>query len=71
MGTAGNTIGQREHDNGNTDSRARTGAPGEHPAWQSLIRFCREMGHGEIERLKIQDGLPVSAEIVRKKIRWL
>ena len=41
-----------------------------HPAWQALIRFCREVGHGEIERIKIQDGLPVSAEVVTKKIRW-
>lgn len=43
---------------------------GLHPAWQALIRFCREVGHGEIERIKIQDGLPVSAEVVTKKIRW-
>jgi hypothetical protein len=41
-----------------------------HPAWQALIRFCRELKHGEIERINIQDGLPVSAEVVRKKIRW-
>ena len=41
-----------------------------HPAWQALIRFCREVGHGEIERIKIQDGLPVSAEVVTRKIRW-
>ena len=41
-----------------------------HPAWQALIRFCREVGHGEIERIKIQDGVPVSAEVVTKKIRW-
>ena len=41
-----------------------------HPAWQALIRFCRELKHGEIERINIQDGLPVSAEVTRKKIRW-
>jgi hypothetical protein len=41
-----------------------------HPAWQALIRFCRELKHGEIERINIQDGLPVSAEVIRKKIRW-
>lgn len=41
-----------------------------HPAWQALIRFCREVGYGEIERIKIQDGLPVSAEMVTRKIRW-
>jgi len=41
-----------------------------HPTWQALIRFCRDLGHGEIERIKIQDGLPVSAEVITKKIRW-
>jgi hypothetical protein len=40
-----------------------------HPAWQALIRYCREVGHGEIERIKIQDGLPVSVEVVKTKIR--
>jgi hypothetical protein len=46
------------------------GAVSLHPAWQALIRFCRDLGHGEIERIKIQDGVPVSAEVVTKKIRW-
>lgn len=41
-----------------------------HPAWRSLIRFCDEMRHGEIECLKIQDGIPVIAEVTRKKIRF-
>ena len=41
-----------------------------HPAWQELIRFCRDLKHGEIERINIQDGLPVSAEVIKKKIRW-
>ena len=41
-----------------------------HPAWQSIIRFCREMGYGEIARLKIHDGLPISADLVTRKIRW-
>ncbi len=41
-----------------------------HPSWQALIRFCRDLKHGEIERINIQDGLPVSAEVIRKKIRW-
>jgi hypothetical protein len=48
----------------------RSAGGGLHPAWQALIRFCREVGHGEIERIKIQDGLPVSAEVVTNKIRW-
>lgn len=40
-----------------------------HASWYALIRFCRELGHGEVEQIKIQDGIPVSAEVVRKKIR--
>ena len=43
---------------------------GVHPAWQRLIRYCRTLGHGEIERIKIQDGLPVCAEVITRKIRW-
>ena len=44
--------------------------PGElHPAWQALMELCRELGHGEIERLKIQDGLPVFAEKITEKIK--
>ena len=41
-----------------------------HPAWKAFIRYCRELQHGEIEQLKIQDGLPVLAEITRKKIKF-
>ena len=40
-----------------------------HPAWLNLIRLCREIGHGEIERLRIEDGLPVLAEVTRKKVK--
>jgi len=41
-----------------------------HPAWRSFIEYCMELGHGEIEILKIQDGLPVLAEVTRKKIKF-
>ena len=41
-----------------------------HPAWLALVRYCADLRHGEIERLKIQDGLPVLAEVTRKKIRF-
>ena len=41
-----------------------------HPAWKDFIHFCREMRHGEIERLSIQDGLPVLAEVTKKKIKF-
>ena len=40
------------------------------PAWREFIRFCRDLQHGEIERLSIQDGTPVLAETVKKKIKF-
>lgn len=51
---------------------ASRGAPGAslHPAWHAFLRFCEELGHGDIERLKIQDGLPVLAEVTKKKVRF-
>jgi len=41
-----------------------------HPAWSAFIKYCVELEHGEIETLKIQDGLPVLAEITRKKVKF-
>jgi hypothetical protein len=41
-----------------------------HPAWLALIQYCRELGHGELERLCIQDGVPVMAEHVRQKVKF-
>jgi len=41
-----------------------------HPAWQRLIRYCADLGYGEIEKLKIQDGLPMAAEVTTKKIKF-
>lgn len=41
-----------------------------HPAWRAFFRFCGELEHGEIENLKIQDGLPVLAEVVTRKIKF-
>ena len=41
-----------------------------HSSWLALIELCRDLGHGEIERLSIQDGLPVLAETVKKKVRF-
>ena len=41
-----------------------------HPAWRALVRYCADLRHGEIEVLKIQDGLPVLAEVTRKKVRF-
>jgi hypothetical protein len=42
-----------------------------HPAWRAFMEFCSELSHGEIEILKIQDGLPVLAETVKKKIKFM
>ncbi len=41
-----------------------------HPSWARFIRFCRELGHGEVAALKIQDGLPVLAEVTTKKVKF-
>ena len=41
-----------------------------HPSWRAFIRYCAELQHGEIEVLKIQDGLPVLAEVVKKKVKF-
>ena len=41
-----------------------------HPSWLRLMRYCAELGHGEIEKLKIQDGLPMAAEVTTKKIKF-
>ena len=41
-----------------------------HPVWREFIRFCRDLRHGEIDRLSVQDGLPVLAETIRKKVKF-
>lgn len=46
-------------------------AQGLHPAWHAFIRYCKDLEHGEIERLVIQDGLPVLAETTKKKIKFV
>jgi hypothetical protein len=40
------------------------------PAWAAFVRYCAELKYGEIERLSIQDGLPVLAEMTKKKIKF-
>jgi hypothetical protein len=41
-----------------------------HAAWLTFIRFCEDLGYGEIERLSIQNGLPVLAETTKKKVKF-
>ena len=55
---------------GNRASRPFRFAGSEHPAWVAFVRFCEELRHGEIECLKIQDGLPVLAEVTTKKVKF-
>ena len=47
-----------------------TASTGVHPAWQRLMHYCAELGHGEIEKLKIQDGLPMAAEVTTRKVKF-
>jgi hypothetical protein len=41
-----------------------------HPAWLAFIKYCEHLSHGEIEKLKIQDGLPVLAEVTTQKVKF-
>jgi len=50
-----------------SETRTSTGV---HPAWLRLMRYCAELGYGEIEKLKIQDGLPIAAEVTTRKIKF-
>jgi len=50
-------------------SEART-SHGVHPSWLRLMRFCAELSYGEIEKLKIQDGLPMPAEVTTRKVKF-
>jgi hypothetical protein len=67
MSAAGNANGP------GTQARSPLEHAGErvvHPAWLRLIRFCTELGHGEIAKLKIQDGLPVIADVTTRKVKF-
>jgi len=41
-----------------------------HPAWRAFIQYCFRLQHGEIQVLKIQDGVPVLAELTKKKVKF-
>jgi len=53
-----------------SEIRSSEAASNLRPAWKEFVRFCEELQYGEIERLKIQDGLPVLAEVTRRKIKF-
>ncbi len=41
-----------------------------HANWCDFITLCEKLGFGEIENLKIQDGLPMFVEVVKKRINF-
>lgn len=43
---------------------------GLHPSWFAFIRYCQDLGFGEISKLKVQDGVPVMAEETTKKVKF-
>ncbi|MBC7928212.1 MAG: hypothetical protein H7039_21410 [Bryobacteraceae bacterium] len=55
---------KRESDDAKLDKRSL------HPSWRAFMEFCAELRHGDIERLTIQDGLPVLAERTKQKIKF-
>ena len=40
------------------------------PGWRQFIEFCRQIRHGELERVAIQDGVPVLVELTRRKVKF-
>ena len=41
-----------------------------HPMWHAFIKYCENLNFGEIQKLQIQDGLPVHAEQVKSKVKF-
>lgn len=41
-----------------------------HPVWHTFVRYCERLKFGEIDKLKIEDGLPMLAEEVKKKVKF-
>jgi hypothetical protein len=52
------------------ESNPPLGARVIHPAWLALIDYCSRLQHGDIEKLRIQDGLPVLAEVITRKVKF-
>ena len=40
------------------------------PIWIDFIEFCQKLKYGELEQLKIKDGIPVSAKRAFEHIRF-
>jgi hypothetical protein len=60
----------QSNNGGKMEPDAPRGIDGLHPSWRAFIRYCSQLRHGEIERLCIQDGVPVLAETTIKKVKF-
>jgi len=58
---------KQDSENAGSNPRLKGGL---HPAWLTFIRHCQQLGFGEISSLKIQDGVPVMAEEITRKIKF-
>lgn len=44
--------------------------PAPTPKWVDFVEYCKKLEHGEIGKLQIQNGVPISAEYVTTKIKF-
>ncbi len=63
-------IGSKSNPNQQSASSDKETSATRQMLWALFVRYCAELGHGEIEKLKIQDGVPVMAELTTKKVRF-
>ena len=63
----GKTIG---NGNGSGVQRRETAAESMHPAWAEFIRYCQALQFGELEKVKIQNGVPMLAEVTVRKVKF-
>ena len=40
------------------------------PSWRQFVDLCRQIRFGELERVAIQDGVPVLVELTRQKVKF-
>lgn len=48
----------------------RPGADRLHPAWDQFIRYCEELQFGDLEKVRIQNGIPMLVEVTTKKVKF-
>ena len=56
--------------NGSNGQRLRAVIDRVHPAWTDFIRYCEELQFGELEKVKIQNGIPMLAEVTTRKVKF-